>query len=161
LAATIYYRNATRRHALRRSAIVRTVRTLLACVGYPAAAVSLSFVGDAAMRTINRDHRGFDRTTDVLSFPLFEPDRLPPKREPLGGEVLLGDIVISVDVAARQARDYDAPLHAEIDRLLIHGVLHLLGHDHVDPEEAKVMRRHERRLARAISLDWPYDEGRG
>jgi probable rRNA maturation factor len=157
LAGTVYYRNATRRRALRRAAIVRTLRALLASSGYPGASVSLSFVGNAAMRTINRVHRGFDRTTDVLSFPLFEAGRLPPKRGP-GGEVLLGDIVISVDVAARQARAYDATLHAEIDRLLIHGLLHLLGHDHLVPADAAVMRRHERRLARAISLEWPYDD---
>ncbi|MGH7708124.1 MAG: rRNA maturation RNase YbeY, partial [Vulcanimicrobiaceae bacterium] len=67
-----------------------------------------------------------------------------------------GDIVISLDTAARQARGYEATLDAEIDRLLIHGILHLLGHDHEAPADAAAMRRNERRLARAIALPWPY-----
>ncbi len=78
-------------------------------------------------------------------------------------ERMLGDIVISVDQAARQAADYDAPLKAELERLMIHGVLHLLGHDHEEPRERAAMEREERRLARRIGLRWPFegDERRG
>jgi probable rRNA maturation factor len=72
---------------------------------------------------------------------------------------LLGDIVISVDAAARQAAGYGATLTAEIERLLIHGILHLLGHDHEEPGERRAMVAQERRLARAIGLPWPYLEG--
>jgi probable rRNA maturation factor len=69
---------------------------------------------------------------------------------------MLGDIIISVDAAVRQAADYDATLDAEIGRLLVHGVLHLLGHDHEEAGERARMRREERRLARCIGLAWPY-----
>jgi probable rRNA maturation factor len=69
---------------------------------------------------------------------------------------MLGDIVISVDTARAQAAAYDAPLEREIERLLIHGVLHLCGHDHERPDERRRMEREERRLAEAIGMPWPY-----
>jgi probable rRNA maturation factor len=64
--------------------------------------------------------------------------------------------VISVDTARRQAADYDAPLAREVERLLIHGLLHLLGHDHLEPLERAAMEAEERRLADAIGMPWPY-----
>ena len=71
---------------------------------------------------------------------------------------MLGDIVISVDTALRQAADYDAPLAREVERLLIHGILHLAGHDHLEPDERAVMEAEERRLADSIGMPWPYLE---
>jgi probable rRNA maturation factor len=68
----------------------------------------------------------------------------------------LGDVVISLDTARRQAADYDAPVQRELYRLLIHGLLHLMGHDHVRAGERREMEREERRLAAAIALPWPY-----
>jgi probable rRNA maturation factor len=154
----LYLRNTTRKRKLPLRRIRRTVRALLVAAGEPGASLSLSFVGDAAIRRLNREHRGKDRATDVLSFPLFEPGAGHD-----GGldepERLLGDIVISVDAAARQAAGYGAPLAAEIERLLIHGILHLLGHDHEIAAERRAMVAQERRLARTIGLPWPYLEG--
>jgi rRNA maturation RNase YbeY len=97
----------------------------------------------------------------VLSFPLYEPAAFvragrTHMRERPAGEVMLGDIVISVDVAQTQAAAYDAPLERELERLLIHGVLHLCGHDHLRPGERRVMEREERRLAKTIGMPWPY-----
>ena len=138
-------------------------------MGLPDATVSLTLVRDAEMRGLNRDHRAKDAATDVLSFPLFEPgafDRRARTRPRAAlavtagdGERMLGDIVISVDTAARQAGAYDAPLVREVERLLIHGVLHLCGHDHLEPGERAVMEREERRLAETIGMPWPYLEG--
>ena len=71
---------------------------------------------------------------------------------------MLGDIVVSVDTARRQAAEYDAPLAREVERLLIHGVLHLAGHDHLEPGERAAMEAEERRLADAIGMPWPYAE---
>jgi probable rRNA maturation factor len=153
---SVYLHNATRKHRIGTRRIERALRGLLAAIGRPAATVSLSFVGDRAMRRLNREHRGKDRTTDVLSFPMYEPFNVP--RQPVAGEpeLMLGDIIISLDVAARQAAAYDAALDAEIERLLVHGVLHLLGHDHEEPDERRRMVREERKLAKAIGLAWPY-----
>jgi probable rRNA maturation factor len=69
----------------------------------------------------------------------------------------LGDVVISVDTARRQAAEYDASLQDELYRLLIHGILHVKGFDHIAAAERRVMEREERRLAAAISLPWPYE----
>lgn len=93
------------------------------------------------MRTLNRRFRGKDRTTDVLSFPFREGpfQRVQPH--------LLGDIVISVPAADRQARERGAPRREELDRLLIHGLLHLVGYDHEGgAAAARRMRARERSL---------------
>ncbi len=153
----IYLRNATRKHRIAERRIVRSATALLSATGRPDATLSLSFVGDAAMRRINREHRAKDTTTDVLSFPFYEPFRVPKRPTPGDPELLIGDIVISVDVAKRQAAAYDATLDEEIERLLVHGIAHLLGHDHEEPGERARMLREERRLAGAIGLAWPYD----
>jgi len=152
----IYLRNSTRRYALRLSRFERAAKRLLAATGRPQASLSLTFVGDAAMRRVNRKARGQDRTTDVLSFPLYEPFALPKAPRAGDPELLIGDIIISVDVAMRQARAYDATLEDEIERLLVHGIAHLLGHDHEEPHERSRMLREEKRLAKAIGLAWPY-----
>ncbi len=153
----IYFRNGTRRHRIDERRVRATACALLAATGRPDAALSLTFVGDAAMRRINREHRGKDCTTDVLSFPLFEPFAVPKRARAGEPELLLGDIVISVDAAVRQAAAYDARLVAEIERLLVHAVAHLLGHDHEVPVERAKMIRAEKKLAAAIGLAWPYD----
>ncbi|MGA2759277.1 MAG: rRNA maturation RNase YbeY [Candidatus Cybelea sp.] len=145
----IHYRNDVRRSGVDGRALVSTARRLLGAIG-ECGALSLTLVGDEAMRALNRDYRGKDASTDVLSFPMDGP-RMPP-----AGERLLGDVVISVETARRQAADYDASLQDEIYRLLIHGLLHLLGHDHVLAGERRVMELRERQLAEAIALPWPY-----
>lgn len=147
----VYLSNATRKTGLDLSAVESTLEQLLAAVDERDSSISLSFVRDPAIRELNRVHRGKDAPTDVLSFPLVEAGD-----EFAGAERLLGDIVISVDTALRQAADYDAPLDREVQRLLIHGVLHLLGHDHMEAGERAVMEAEERRLAAAIDMPWPY-----
>lgn len=96
--------------------------------------VSLSLVPDGEMRELNRRFRGKDKPTDVLSFPLQE------------GRRHLGDVVISLDTARRQADEGGWPLSVELRRLLAHGLLHCAGHDHEAPADARRMQRAERRL---------------
>jgi len=155
----IYLRNTTRKYPIAVRRVERSAQALLAAIGRPDAIHSVTFVGDAAMRKLNREHRGKDRTTDVLSFPFYEPFTVPKKVRAGEPELMLGDIVISLDVAERQAAEYGAKREAEIERLLVHGVLHLLGHDHEVPRERARMVREEKRLAAAIGLPWPYLAG--
>ena len=145
----VHYRNEVRGSGVDARALKATAKKLLEAVGEPKGEISLTLVDDETIREINREHRGKDKPTDVLSFPL-EPESFSQER-------LLGDIVISIDTARRQAADYDAPLQRELYRLLIHGLLHVLGHDHMEPGERTVMEREERRLADAIEMPWPYE----
>ena len=145
----IYYRNDVRRSGVNGRALVATARRLLDVAGERRSALSLTLVNDEAIRSLNRDYRGNDRATDVLSFALDGDGQAPAER-------LLGDVVISVDTARRQAAEYDASLQRELYRLLIHGILHLLGHDHEAANERRIMEREERKLADAIALPWPY-----
>lgn len=106
--------------------------------------LSISLVDDDAMAHLNSVHRGVARPTDVLSFSLLEGGATA-HRGPL-----LGDVVIALGVAQAQARRGRRSLDDELARLLIHGVLHLIGHDHGRVQEALAMRREERRLWRAV-----------
>ena len=141
----IYLSNSLRKHRVNESALRRGTRALLVAAGATDASLSIALVGDRAIRRLNRLHRGKDRATDVLSFA-GSP----------GPEPLLGDVVISLDRAAHQAAGYGATLDAEVLRLLIHGIAHLLGYAHQTRQERARMVRVERKLARAVGLRWPY-----
>ena len=120
----------------------RHARRLLARLRLRGAELSLLLVSDRRMHALNRRWRGRDRPTDVLAFAQGEG----PGGAPDG---LLGDVVISVDTARRQAAERGASLGREGDRLLVHGLLHLLGYDHErSAAEARRMARRERTLAR-------------
>lgn len=123
-----------------RSRAVRILREL----AQSRSELSIALVDDATIRELNSRYRSRSRPTDVLAFALREgpdPDR--------SGR-MLGDVVISLETAARQARRAHRGLDGEVARLLVHGTLHLLGHDHQEPAEARAMRAEERRLRRAI-----------
>ncbi len=94
--------------------------------------VSLSFVRDAAIRKLNREYRGKDKATDVLSFAHDGDDLV---RSPS-----IGDIVISIDTAARQAKEFQVSLLDELSRLFIHGMLHCAGFDHENVSRAKAVK---------------------
>lgn len=122
------------------------------------AELSVSLVSSARMRRLNRDYRGIDRTTDVLSFPMYEFQggivayRKACERARMEGMVLpLGDVVINPARAAAQALEFGQTLRAETRRLLAHGILHLIGYDHEKgPSEAAKMRRMENNLIRIM-----------
>lgn len=97
------------------------------------------------IRRLNRQWRGKDRPTDVLSFPQHE---LKPGEIPPAGPV--GDIIVSLSVARRQAREWSETWDRHFQRLLIHSLLHLLGHDHHRPAERKRMEREEQRILEAL-----------
>src|SRR5690606_2122454 len=91
--------------------------------------VSLRFVDDETIQELNRDYRGKDKATNVLSFPMMDPDELDGPFIP-GIEQLLGDIVIAYETTAGEAQDQDKLLAAHVTHLIVHGTLHLLGYDH-------------------------------
>jgi rRNA maturation RNase YbeY len=122
----------------------RSARRLLVALRMPESELSLVLVSDAVMHALNRTWRGKNRPTDVLAFAQREGASTPPAE-------LLGDVVISVDTARRQADDLGHSLASEGERLLVHGLLHLLGYDHErSAREARRMQRRERALLRVL-----------
>jgi len=128
-------------------AVGADARRLLREYRLRAAELSLVLTGDLAIRALNQRFRQHDRATDVLSFPQFD-DPLTIGRAKQGSTPLpLGDIVISLETAARQARRMDLPLAERLRMLLVHGFLHLLGFDHErSRREARLMFGREREL---------------
>jgi len=118
----------------------------LAAVGHGRSELSLTLTDDAGIAELNESWRGKRGPTDVLSLSLVEGEHAAYR----GG--LLGDVVIGLAQAARQARAAHRGLDRELARLAIHGILHLLGHDHQRPDEARRMRAEERRLGREVGL---------
>ena len=119
------------------------------------AEVSVLLVDDSTIRELNSEYRGKDYATDVLSFPLEEETLEGEEPIVIGGpaERMLGDIVISVETAQKQAAEYGHSVERELAFLTVHGLLHLLGHDHEQGEEAeKVMRSEEKRILEALGI---------
>ncbi len=113
--------------------------------------ISLSFVSLEEIHALNNLYRQVDRPTDVLSFPLIE-DFNEICREDEEGEILLGDVVICLDKARQQAKEYGHSEKREIVYLFVHSVLHLLGYDHMEDEDKTEMRRKEEIVMDALDL---------
>jgi probable rRNA maturation factor len=126
-----------------RRQVAARVRVALRALRRSRSSATLVFTDDEEIRVLNRDYRRHDRATDVLSFHLQELDG---EGDPAGDGIVLGDIVISVETARRRA--HGRRLVAELERLAIHGLCHLFGHDHKKKAEATVMFALERRLRR-------------
>ncbi|MEQ8275888.1 MAG: rRNA maturation RNase YbeY [Deltaproteobacteria bacterium] len=106
--------------------------------------VSVLLTDDAEIHELNRNFRGVDKPTDVLAFSLDEGE--------YGSlDASLGDVIISVERAKKQAGSRRVTLDSELELLAVHGTLHLLGHDHAEPEEAKRMRSRTRAIRRALA----------
>mgnify|MGYP000131136233 CR=1 FL=1 len=126
------------------------------------AEVNLLLVDNDIIHELNLEHRGIDRATDVLSFPMIEyaepadfdgvehqfDDCVNPDTE----EVLLGDIVICVESVYEQAEEYGHSVKREYAFLITHSMLHLMGYDHMVPEEAEVMEEHQRRILDVLKI---------
>lgn len=120
--------------------------------------VSLRFVDDETIRELNRDYRGKDSATNVLSFPMAEPEELEDPKF-LGKEFLLGDIVIAHETTRTEAQAQDKLLAAHVTHLIVHGTLHLLGYDHETDEEAEAMESLERSILASLGVPDPYANG--
>jgi len=114
--------------------------------------VSLVLVDDQRIQELNRDYRGIDRPTDVLSFAQRESVEGEEDFVSEEDEWLLGDIVISMETAQRQATEYGHSLERELGFLIVHGCLHLLGYDHETEAERQVMREKEENILAALGL---------
>ena len=106
------------------------------------------------IRKINKEYRNIDKETDVLSFPMFEKDELDKKIEnnDFEYEDVLGDIVISIEKVKEQAEEYGHSFERELSYMLVHGFYHLMGYDHIEEEDKKVMRPKEEKVLRDLEI---------
>ncbi len=110
--------------------------------------ISVTFVSLEEIHELTREYRQVDSPTDVLSFPQFDDlDELPEE-----GEIMLGDVVICSDRAKEQAEEFGHSFEREIIYLFVHSVLHLLGYDHMEEDEKRIMRRREEEVMERIGL---------
>ena len=112
--------------------------------------LSLVFTDDASIQNLNREWRGKDKPTNVLSFPAFEVspgDALPP---------MLGDVILAFETVSREAALEDKPFEHHLTHLLVHGLLHLLGYDHENDADADEMEGLERKILERLSVPDPY-----
>ena len=146
---SVYVRNRLRRTRVRQARFARLAQQILKAAGEGTSELSVELVGDRRMRRLNHQYRRKNRTTDVLAFPMRESDNPWP--------ALLGDVVISVPAASRQAYEGGRRLEEELAALLVHGVLHLCGYDHERSKgEASRMQRRERAVLKAIGSVPPF-----
>jgi probable rRNA maturation factor len=116
--------------------------------------LAIRIVGEDEGRTLNRDFRGRDYATNVLSFPAELPEGLPERLRP----PLLGDLVICAPVVVSEAAQQRKPVAAHYAHMTVHGTLHLLGWDHEDDVEAEAMESREREILAALGIADPYLE---
>ncbi len=126
------------------------------------AEINLTLTDNKGIREINKNFRNIDRPTDVLSFPMVEyetpadfsgiEDQADDTVNPDTGEVMLGDIVISVEKAKEQAVEYGHSEKREYAFLIVHSMLHLFGYDHMEEKEAEEMQEHQRRILAQLKI---------
>lgn len=157
----IYYENAQEKIAIPQSLEQKLIAGLNATAKLhdlgDETQVSVTLVTDEEIHQLNRDYRQVDRPTDVLSFAFDEAEE--PAMEGFGVHVL-GDIIISGETANRQGQEFGHGLEREIIYLAVHGLLHLLGYDHMEEADKKIMRVEEERALREIELSEEFFDGR-
>ncbi len=122
----------------------------------PRLAISLLFTSDAEVHTLNREWRERDKPTNVLSFPMLEREELEDLA-PDGAPAMLGDIALAYQTCAREADEKGVTLEAHAVHLIVHGLLHLAGHDHVtNDEQAAAMERLETAILAKLGIADPY-----
>ena len=118
--------------------------------------VSVKLADDDEVRALNASYRGKDKPTNVLSFPMIQPDLLDSLNIGDDGEALLGDIVLAEAVCRNEAAERRVPLVTHVTHLIVHGTLHLLGYDHIDDAEAEEMEAIERDALASLGIEDPY-----
>ena len=116
--------------------------------------VTVTLTTPKTIQEINKQYRNIDRATDVLSFPMFEKDELDKKKKKndFENEDILGDIVVSVDKVKEQAIEYGHSFERELSYMIVHGFYHLMGYDHIEEEDKKIMRKKEEYILEKLNI---------
>ncbi|SBV31705.1 putative rRNA maturation factor [uncultured Sphingopyxis sp.] len=122
----------------------------------PLVEIAIRLTDDAEVQTLNRDFRGKDKPTNVLSFPQVQDDLLEGLANSDDGEILLGDIVLARETCAREAEEKGVSLADHATHLIVHGMLHLVGYDHMDDPSAAAMEALEVKALASLGIANPY-----
>ena len=116
--------------------------------------VTVTLTTPKTIQEINKQYRNIDRATDVLSFPMFEKDELDKKIQTndFENEDILGDIVVSVDKVKEQAIEYGHSFERELSYMIVHGFYHLMGYDHIEEDDKKIMRKKEETILEKLCI---------
>ncbi len=116
--------------------------------------ITITFTTPEDISKINKKYRKIDKATDVLSFPMFEKDELDEKikNKDFLHEDVLGDIIISIEKVKEQAEEYGHSFERELSYMLVHGFYHLMGYDHIEEEDKKVMRPKEEKILSELKI---------
>ena len=141
----------------------KAVRAALNVAPYPrlietsaTVCISIRFADNAEVHALNRDYRGKDNPTNILSFPMVQPDMLEIVANTDDGEILLGDMILAQKTCANEAIEKAITLPQHVAHLIVHGTLHLLGFDHMDDPEAETMEALEVKALASMGLPNPY-----
>ena len=116
--------------------------------------MTITFTTPEEIRKINKKYRKIDKATDVLSFPMFEKDELDEKIKSgdFPYEDVLGDVIISIEKVREQAEEYGHSFERELSYMLVHGFYHLMGYDHIEEEDKKIMRPKEEKILNELKI---------
>jgi len=117
--------------------------------------ISITLTTPTKIRELNKEYRNIDKETDVLSFPMFEKyeiDEIVEKQEKRLVTETIGDIVISVERVHEQAKEYGHSFERELSYMLVHGFYHLMGYDHIEEEDKKIMRPKEEKILNELNI---------
>ncbi len=120
--------------------------------------ISIRFAENEEVHTLNRDYRGKDQPTNILSFPMVQRDMLEMVANTDDGEILLGDMILAQETCAREAQEKAISLPQHVAHLIVHGTLHLLGFDHMNDSEAEAMEALEVKALASMGLPNPYSD---
>lgn len=116
--------------------------------------MTITFTTPEEIRKINKKYRKIDKATDVLSFPMFEKDELDEKIKngDFPYEDVLGDVIISIEKVREQAEEYGHSFERELSYMLVHGFYHLMGYDHIEEKDKKIMRPKEEKILNELKI---------
>ena len=117
--------------------------------------ISITLTTPTKIRELNKEYRNIDKETDVLSFPMFEKyeiDEIIEKGQKQLVKETIGDIVISVERVKEQAKEYEHSFERELSYMLVHGFYHLMGYDHIEEEDKKIMRAKEEKILNELKI---------
>lgn len=124
----------------------------------PLVEVAVRLTDDSEVHQLNRDFRGKDKPTNVLSFPQYEPEEFASLSNTDDGEILVGDIVLARETCAREAEEKGISITDHATHLIVHGLLHLVGYDHMDDTSANAMEALEVKALASLGLGNPYED---